>query len=390
MYGLMYTRATPGRCTQNAIAKDDDLIIGSLPKEKMKKVSAGSSSGKRRHRKENLKEDSKAEYSKKESWSGKVLLAGNGKVELNTLLKEDGKNINTPTKQKKDGEIVRSYLLSVEKIGKRMKIYWSGSRRWFTGRIEAFDKKNRLDSILYEDGDKEVLDLRKERFELEVLPTDPFKLKSDSHSARKADGLDVEDTGNVGEALMEENSKNVNGAKTMVKSSKSKQKKETMKEAERTEAVKEAAEELEAEATARMGSDNSSIKGSVQAMDDDSLSFRRKGREESERNSPNARRYQVVLNLRETGLDTNWGRQKVRSHPFRRKGREESERNSPNARRYQVVLNLRETGLDTNWGSITANAPFVILSTARLWNSIVLSKEFQINLYTMLMLHDIV
>ncbi|OMP08785.1 hypothetical protein COLO4_06118 [Corchorus olitorius] len=300
MYGLVYTRATRGRSTQNAIAKDDDLIIGSLPNEKMKKVSAGSSTvvkdgereplsehcvgnveGKEGTKRKTLKEDLKAEYSKKRSRSGKVLLAGYGKVELNTLPKEESKNINTPIKQKKgaDGEMVSSYLLSTEKslsrlrprkevpafrivdledddneivVGKRVKIYWSGSRRWFTGRIEAFDKKKRLHSILYDDGDKEVLDLRKERFELEVLPTDPFKLKIESHSARKADGLDVEDTGSVGEVLMEENSKNVNGAKTVVKSSKSKQKKEAMKEAERTQAVK----------------------GSVQAINDDSLNIK--------------------------------------------------------------------------------------------------------------------
>ncbi|OMO81717.1 hypothetical protein CCACVL1_12274 [Corchorus capsularis] len=56
IYGLVYTRATPGRCTKNASAKDDDLIIGSLPKEKMKKVSAGSSSGVKDREREPLSE----------------------------------------------------------------------------------------------------------------------------------------------------------------------------------------------------------------------------------------------------------------------------------------------------------------------------------------------
>ncbi|KAK6235578.1 hypothetical protein SCA6_010915 [Theobroma cacao] len=75
-------------------------------------------------------------------------------------------------------------------VGKRVKVYWSGSCRWFTGRIVAFDNKNCLHRILYEDGDKEVLDLRKERFELKVMPTDSFKLKRELCSERKVGSLD--------------------------------------------------------------------------------------------------------------------------------------------------------------------------------------------------------
>ncbi|KAF8403804.1 hypothetical protein HHK36_011910 [Tetracentron sinense] len=61
-------------------------------------------------------------------------------------------------------------------IGKRLKVFWSGSRKWFVGRIKSFDNEKKLHKILYDDGDKEELDLKRERFELEVMPDEAFTL----------------------------------------------------------------------------------------------------------------------------------------------------------------------------------------------------------------------
>ncbi|XVF19286.1 hypothetical protein REPUB_Repub11eG0097200 [Reevesia pubescens] len=279
IYGLVYSKGTTGRFKPYEIAKDDDLIIGSLPKEMMRKVVSRRCNSTRYRAKESLSEHciddvkvkgstemitmkgkSKAESSKqKETKTGEGVCTGIGQIEVDIVQKENNNIINTPMNRKRgaDGEIVRAYMLSPQKslsrlrprkdvpafrmvnleeddneivVGKRVKVYWSGSRRWFTGRIVAFDNKNRLHRILYEDGEKEVLELRKERFELEVMPTDHFKLKSEPYSARKADGLD---TGNVREAVMKENSRNVSGA-TMTKVSESKQKKEAKKEGKMT------------------------------------------------------------------------------------------------------------------------------------------------------------
>ncbi|KAI3855766.1 hypothetical protein MKX03_033446 [Papaver bracteatum] len=63
-------------------------------------------------------------------------------------------------------------------IGKRIKVYWDGSRRWFTGRIESFDNKKKLHRILYNDGDVDELYLPDERFELEVVMSEGFTLCS--------------------------------------------------------------------------------------------------------------------------------------------------------------------------------------------------------------------
>ncbi|TXG69953.1 hypothetical protein EZV62_004888 [Acer yangbiense] len=67
-------------------------------------------------------------------------------------------------------------------VGKRIKVYWPESRKWFIGHIKAFNDKKWLRSILYDDGDKEELDIRNERFELEIMPTEAFRLKAESTS----------------------------------------------------------------------------------------------------------------------------------------------------------------------------------------------------------------
>lgn len=379
MYELVYSRGSTGKFKPLEIARDDGLIIGSLPKEIIRKVYSRRSNSIRYRPTKSLSEHcivnvkgkestemittkgkSKAESSKcKENQNGKGVSIGNGQVDVDTVPKEDNKNMHTLMHRKRgaDGEIVCAYFLSLQKslprlrprkeapafrmvnleendnefvVGKRVKVYWSGSRRWFTGRIVAFDNNNRLHRILYEDGDEEMLDLRKERFELEVMPTDHFKLESKPCSARKADELD---TGNVREDVMKKDSRNIGGAKTMTQISESKQKKEaknkkrTSLKAQRKDAAiimvdltsnvdvlpkivgevvinrasgmeglgeeiseedesnffsevpKEATKEFEAEATVvkshsefgSMGSDNSRIKKSGKAEEDDSL-----------------------------------------------------------------------------------------------------------------------
>ncbi|XVF47378.1 hypothetical protein PTKIN_Ptkin03bG0104100 [Pterospermum kingtungense] len=377
MYELVYSRGTTGRFKPFELPKDDDLIIGSLPKEISRKVVSKRSSSIRYRPKEILSEHCIAHKGKestetitmkgkskemsskcKKSQTGEGVPIGSGQVDIDTVQKADNKSMNTLKNRKRgaDGEIVRTYLLSPQKslcrlrprkeasafrmvnleendnefvVGKRVKVYWSGSRRWFTGRIVAFDNNKRLHSILYEDGDEEVLDLTKERFELEVMPADHFKLEHKPCSARKADELD---TGNVKEDVMKEDSRTTSGAKSMTKVSESKQKKEAKNKDKRTNlkahredpavimedlatnvdmipkivgeivinrasgmerlagasseedesnlfsvAPKEATKEFEAEATVMkslsesMGSDNSSIKESGRAVEDDSL-----------------------------------------------------------------------------------------------------------------------
>ncbi|KAJ4724287.1 Sister chromatid cohesion PDS5-like protein [Melia azedarach] len=80
-------------------------------------------------------------------------------------------------------------MTMIELLAEEVKVYWSESRKWFAGHIKAFDDMKRLHSILYDDGDKEELDLRKERFELEIMPTEGFSLRVDI-SKKKIGALD--------------------------------------------------------------------------------------------------------------------------------------------------------------------------------------------------------
>uniref|UniRef100_A0A5B7B686 Putative midasin n=1 Tax=Davidia involucrata TaxID=16924 RepID=A0A5B7B686_DAVIN len=75
-------------------------------------------------------------------------------------------------------------------VGMRVKVYWSGSRRWFVGSIKSFDIEKGLHKIHYDDGDKEELDLRKEKFELEITPSDGFTLKTEPHFKKKVKSFD--------------------------------------------------------------------------------------------------------------------------------------------------------------------------------------------------------
>ncbi|XP_058205402.1 sister chromatid cohesion protein PDS5 homolog E-like [Rhododendron vialii] len=55
-------------------------------------------------------------------------------------------------------------------VGKRVKVYKSGSRKWVTGTINSYNDKKKLHNVLYVDGESKELDLKSQRFEVEVMP----------------------------------------------------------------------------------------------------------------------------------------------------------------------------------------------------------------------------
>ncbi|KAF9596055.1 hypothetical protein IFM89_006982 [Coptis chinensis] len=140
-----------------------------------------------------------------------------------------------PQKRKRgaDGEIVKAFLLSPKKdfsklrprtlvpsfrkidlndsdfqriVGKRVKVYWPQPRRWYAGHIESFDKEKKLHNIFYDDGEKEILDLRKERFELEVMSHEGFHLSSKLGKKKKSS-----DGGEVSKDMKKRSSLNLGG-----------------------------------------------------------------------------------------------------------------------------------------------------------------------------------
>ncbi|KAJ8751174.1 hypothetical protein K2173_016355 [Erythroxylum novogranatense] len=160
-----------------------------------------------RSEKANIK--GKNSLEKKTRPSSEIEISGVGSPLEAKDAKENKDSMETPWKRKRgaDAEIMQTYLSSADTnmsrcrprkevpafrlvslgegdcfriVGKRIKVYWPESRRWFIGRIKSFDNKKKHHSILYEDGDKEELELSKERFELEILPSEGFNLRIES------------------------------------------------------------------------------------------------------------------------------------------------------------------------------------------------------------------
>jgi hypothetical protein len=48
-------------------------------------------------------------------------------------------------------------------VGRRVQVWWDGERQWFAGEIAVFNARTGRHSIKYDDGDEEVVDLRKQR-----------------------------------------------------------------------------------------------------------------------------------------------------------------------------------------------------------------------------------
>ncbi|KAI5067093.1 hypothetical protein GOP47_0017621 [Adiantum capillus-veneris] len=53
-----------------------------------------------------------------------------------------------------------------ELLNKRVQVYWPMDKRFYQGTIRSFNPVKKLHEVIYDDGDKETLDLRKERWEL--------------------------------------------------------------------------------------------------------------------------------------------------------------------------------------------------------------------------------
>ena len=229
----------------NDVTVDDDLIMGALENEVRGKVAGDKSKGEKSVAKQssNLKDCDVDDFLKigagknevigqvsggelkgeksaaRESEAGGVKLTAE-KIDTHTIMKGESKqDMATPVKRKRgaDGEIAQAFwsspVISLSRlrprkevpafrmvdlvdddneriVGKRVKVYWSGSRKWFIGCIKAFDKKNKLHKIRYEDNEDEIVDLKKELFELEIKPADGFKLKTKPSSGKKVNGLD--------------------------------------------------------------------------------------------------------------------------------------------------------------------------------------------------------
>ncbi|RVW85435.1 hypothetical protein CK203_039044 [Vitis vinifera] len=172
------TRRGIGGKTKNDVTISDDVKELDTKVELGRKVAVGGGKSK----------GERSASKKGKLGGGDEVLKGGGKI-------PSEENFKTPMKRKRgaDGEIVQAFLSSTERsssrlrprkdvptfrkvelaendseriVGKRVKIYWSGSRRWFVGRVKAFDHDKRCHrQFTMKMVRKEDLDLRQERKE---------------------------------------------------------------------------------------------------------------------------------------------------------------------------------------------------------------------------------
>ncbi|XP_043693312.1 DNA mismatch repair protein MSH6, partial [Telopea speciosissima] len=116
---------------------------------------------------------------------------------------------------RKDIPSFHRVLLSVNDferiVGKRIKVFWPDSRRWFLGKIKSFDNEKKLHRVFYDDGDKEELNLMTERFELEIMPSEGFTIFSRSEPNRE-----IPDNGGESRDIINEGSRIIDDAVTQV------------------------------------------------------------------------------------------------------------------------------------------------------------------------------
>uniref|UniRef100_A0A0E0E0Q0 Tudor domain-containing protein n=1 Tax=Oryza meridionalis TaxID=40149 RepID=A0A0E0E0Q0_9ORYZ len=73
---------------------------------------------------------------------------------------------------------------SADLIGKRIKVWWPLDKKFYEGVVESFDSSKRRHTVLYDDGDVEVLNLAKEKWEIVASDDPPVKARKKDHSGR--------------------------------------------------------------------------------------------------------------------------------------------------------------------------------------------------------------
>ncbi|XP_020110155.1 neurofilament heavy polypeptide-like isoform X2 [Ananas comosus] len=137
-----------------------------------KKIADGESSQKRRkinfknrNEKINSEEDASEDVSLKEMISREIAMKAFGKEK--GILGESGGSKKkrghgseeaSASRQKKD--------LNERLVGSRIKVWWPEDQTFYDGSVESFDPSSKMHKIIYDDGDVEILRLKKERWEL--------------------------------------------------------------------------------------------------------------------------------------------------------------------------------------------------------------------------------
>ncbi|XP_006656003.1 sister chromatid cohesion protein PDS5 homolog A [Oryza brachyantha] len=79
---------------------------------------------------------------------------------------------------------------SADFIGKRIKVWWPLDKKFYEGVVESYDSSKRRHTVLYDDGDVEVLNLAKEKWEIVASDDPPVKGRKKDQGRNQGRALD--------------------------------------------------------------------------------------------------------------------------------------------------------------------------------------------------------
>ncbi|PON99217.1 Armadillo-type fold containing protein [Trema orientale] len=126
-------------------------------KEDKKKRTRGKTLSEKDVTKSSAKDDSKDIISTPKS-SGKSTKDG---LKFEGTPKSNSKRKRTPGKEKESGDKDSDESL----VGLRVRVWWPKDQMYYDGIIESFDPVKKKHKVVYTDGDQEILNLKRERFE---------------------------------------------------------------------------------------------------------------------------------------------------------------------------------------------------------------------------------
>ncbi|KAI4376861.1 hypothetical protein MLD38_014571 [Melastoma candidum] len=107
-------------------------------------------------------EKSAIKQNKKGVSSSKLLSkSGKNKVQPSETPKANSKGKGTPRKKSSD---VKGYGMDL--VGSKIRVWWPRDKQFYTGVVDSFDPVKKKHKVVYSDGDKEILNLQKEKWEL--------------------------------------------------------------------------------------------------------------------------------------------------------------------------------------------------------------------------------
>lgn len=77
-------------------------------------------------------------------------------------------------------------------IGKKIQVYWPLDKKWYSGQVRSFDAKTNRHLVVYDDGEQERLELKKERIKIQVEPRQVFGETAEVRAALPEGDKDID------------------------------------------------------------------------------------------------------------------------------------------------------------------------------------------------------